>query len=94
MDNEKRVKERTYSGWKERTYSIKDKRTDEETELENKNMISAEVLQRISSRLANELGSHDERCQRRTDQQVQFIDDVVEIPEDSEHHGDSTVAAH
>ena len=93
MDNEKRVKERTYSGGKERTYSG-EKRTDEEAELENKNMITTEVPQRISSRLANELGSHDERCQRRTDQQVQFIDEVVGIPEDSEHHGDSTVAAH
>ena len=36
-------------------------RTDQEAELENKNSITAEIPQRISSRLANELDSHDER---------------------------------
>ena len=39
----------------------KDMRTDQEAELENENLITAEVHQRTSSRLANELGSHDER---------------------------------
>ena len=54
MDNEKKSK-------KSGLAAGKDKRTGHGAELEHKNLITAEeVPQRISSRLANELGRHDE----------------------------------
>ena len=70
VDNEKEVKEQTYSwlkeaGTKSGPTAGKDQRTDQEVELVNKNLITAEVPQRTSSRLANDLGSHDE-CDKHT----------------------------
>ena len=87
----------------------KDKRTDQESwawvqELEHSQQSNRRRAR--GSRHANELGSHDERDRhtawtrlssawrpRRKDE-VQFIDEVAEIPEDSKDHSDSTVAVH